>query len=89
MGFTKFAVIFILSLIITLGMVYYREWRVSNLEKVYNYNFKDFTFLDAFFVLEHSAGQVYMWRNYQSLVNFYTFFSLMFIMWLITKTFDE
>lgn len=89
MGFTKFVVIFILALVMTLGMVYYREWRISSLEEVYNYNFKDFTFWKAFFVLEHSAGQVYMWRNYPNLVNFYTFFGSMLIIYVITLKWED
>ena len=89
MGFTKFTIIFILAIVITLGLVAYREWKVSNLEKVYNYNLKDLNFWKAIFIMEHSAGQVYMWRNHPAIVNGFTFFWLFIVLYFITWKINE
>ena len=84
MGFTKFALIFVISLAIVFTYATYREWKVDNLQKTYNYNFKDLGFWGGFFMSDHSAGYVYMWQNYQGLVLLFNFFWIFVVIYGIT-----
>ena len=56
-----------LVILLMAGGVSFNEWRVTNLEKTYTYNFEGINFFDAFF-MGNSAGQVFLWRHYKNLV---------------------
>ena len=88
MGFTKFVAIVIISLIVVFGYAQYKEWKVDNLQKAYNYNLEGLTFWSAFFIHEHSAGQVYLWRNYPNFILFMSFFWSMLSIHLIAWKWD-
>ena len=86
MGFIKFALIFVISLALVFGYSAFRDWKVENLQNAYNYNLKDVGFWTGYFMSDHSAGYVYMWKYYNGIVLFFNFvFIFLFIYFIIWK----